>query len=616
VRVIASLVIGISLISLAGCATTAALREGRKAEDRQDYDRAVIEYQRALKLNPDSTNARMSLQRAQLRASQDHFSRARRLAATGKLNEALAEYQLAAEMNPSSGEIAQELSATQNQLRTKVTTSRDGKTELQTLVERMRDQPAPGLAVPRDPLPDSFTFRNASSQDVLRALAQMANVTLIFDPAFRPTPISIDLKSQTFDQALQSITASTQNFFRVTGPRTVTVIPDTPAKRREYEEEVVRTFFLSNADLKETMDLLRIVIDARAIGSTAGTNALTIHDTPERIAAAARLIDVIDKARPEVLIDVELLEVNRQKLQEYGLQFASPGSAGINGAADVNRTNLNLTDLKNLSENQVLMTGIPALYYRLLKTDSTSRVLANPQLRTQVGLAAQARFGDRVPIPVTTFSPIATGGIAQQPITSFSYENIGVSIDITPRAHLDNDVTLALKLRVDSISGTGFGGLPTFGNREVTTQIRLRDGETNMLAGLIRDDERRSLDGIPGISDLPLVGHMFGRTRNQRDQTDVILMLTPHIVRILDLTEEDLRAFVVGPNAAGGAAGFGGRQDLALPGPPPGPPPTGTPQQVPQPQQTQPGPILPPAAPPQAAPQAPGGPPQAQPSFR
>jgi general secretion pathway protein D len=605
----------ISAIGLAGCATTAALRDGRKAEDRQDYDRAVIEYQRALKLNPDSTNARASLQRAQMRASQDHFSRARRLAATGKLNEALVEYQLAAEMNPSSGEIAQELRATQNLLRAKVTTNRDGKTELQTLVERMRDQPAPGLAVPRDPLPDSFTFRNASNQDVLRAIAQMTNVNLIFDPAFRATPISIDLKSQTFDQALQSITASTQNFFRVTAPRTITIIPDTPAKRREYEEEVVRTFFLSNADLKETTDLLRIVIDARAIGSTTATNALTIHDTPERIASAARLIEVIDKARPEVLIDVELLEVNRQKLQEYGLQFASPGSAGINGTADVNRTNLNLTDLKNLSENQVLMTAVPGLYYRLLKSDTSSRVLANPQLRTQVGLTAQARFGDRVPIPITTFSPIATGGIAQQPITSFSYENIGVSIEITPRAHLDNDVTLALKLRVDSISGTGFGGLPTFGNREVTTQIRLRDGETNMLAGLIRDDERRQLDGIPGISDLPLVGHIFGRSRNQRDQTDVILMLTPHIVRILDLTEDDLRAFVVGPNAAGGSAGLGGRQDIALPGPPPAPP-TATPQQVPQPQQVQPGPILPPAAPPQPAPQAPGGPPQTQPSLR
>jgi general secretion pathway protein D len=615
VRVIASLVISISLITLGACATTGALRDGRKAEDRQDYDRAVIEYQRAVKLNPDSANARTSLQRAQLRASQDHFSRARRLAATGKLNEALVEYQLAAEMNPSSGEIAKELSATQSLLRAKVATNRDGRTELQTLVDRMRDQPAPGLAVPRDPLPDSFTFRNASNQDVLRAIAQMTNVNLIFDPAFRPTPISIDLKSQTFDQALQSITASTQNFFRVTAPRTVTIVPDTPAKRREYEEEVVRTFFLSNADLKETMDLLRIVIDARAIGSTAGTNALTIHDTPDRIAAAARLIDVIDKARPEVLIDVELLEVNRQKLQEYGLQFASPGSPGINGAADVNRTNLTLADLRNLSESQVLMTGVPALYYRLLKTDSTSRVLANPQLRTQVGMPALAAFGDEVPVPITTFAPIATGGIAQQPITSYTYRNIGVNIEITPRAHLDNDVTLALKLKVNSISGTGFGGLPTFGNREVTTQIRLRDGETNMLAGLIRDDERRSLDGIPGISDLPLVGHMFGHSKNQRDQTDVILMLTPHIVRVLDLSEEDLRAFVVGPNAAGGAAGFNGRQDNLLPGP--AAPPPATPQQIPQPQQNPPpGPILPPAAPPQPAPQAPGGPPQTQPSLR
>jgi general secretion pathway protein D len=613
--IVISLVSAISVVTLGGCATTAALRDGRKAEDRQDYDRAVLEYQRALKLNPDSTNARTSLQRAQLRASQDHFSRARRLAATGKLNEALVEYQLAAEMNPSSGEIDQELRATQNLLRAKVTTNRDGKTELQTLVERMRDQPAPGLAVPTDPLPDSFTFRNASNQDVLRAIAQMTNVNLIFDPAFRPTPISIDLKSQTFDQALQSITASTQNFFRVTAPRTVTIIPDTPAKRREYEEEVVRTFFLSNADLKETMDLLRIVIDARAIGSTAGNNALTIHDTPDRIAAAARLIDVIDKARPEVLIDVELLEVNRQKLQEYGLQFASPGSPGINGAADVNRTNLNLTDLRNLSENQVLMTAVPALYYRLLKTDSTSRVLANPQLRTQVGMPALAAFGDEVPVPITTFAPIATGGIAQQPITSYTYRNIGVNIEITPRAHLDNDVTLALKLKVNSISGTGFGGLPTFGNREVTTQIRLRDGETNMLAGLIRDDERRSLDGIPGISDLPLVGHMFGHSRNQRDQTDVILMLTPHIVRILDLTEDDLRAFVVGPNAAGGSAGLGGRQDLGLPGPTT--PPTAAPPQLPpQQQNTQPGPIMPPAAPPQPAPQAPPGPPQTQPSLR
>jgi general secretion pathway protein D len=161
-------------------------------------------------------------------------------------------------------------------------------------------------------------------------------------------------------------------------------------------------------------------------------------------------------------------------------------------------------------------------------------------------MAATARFGERVPIPVTTFAPIATGGTPQQPITSFQYENIGVNIDITPRLHHDDDVSLALRVSVQSISGLGFGGLPTFANREINTVIRLRDGETNMLAGLIRDDERQVLDGIPGLSDIPIVGRLFAHSRPQKDQTDIILTLTPHIVRVLDVKEEDLRAFRVG----------------------------------------------------------------------
>src|SRR5207344_2865865 len=153
-------------------------------------------------------------------------------------------------------------------------------------------------------------------------------------------------------------------------------------------------------------------------------------------------------------------------------------------------------------------------------------------LRTTDGAPAQAKFGEQVPVPVTTFAPIATGGTAQQPITSFQYENIGVNIDITPRTHHDDDVTLQLNIAVSSISGTGFGGLPTFGNREIKTVIRLRDGETNMLAGLIRDDERRSLDGIPGLSDLPLLGHLFSHSTRQTEQSDIVLTLTPHIVRV------------------------------------------------------------------------------------
>jgi general secretion pathway protein D len=525
------------------------MHRGRDAEIRQDYDRAVAEYTRAVRLKPNDTGARTSLERARLRAAQDHYQRGRRLAAVAKFDEALVEYQLAAEMNPASGEIDDALRSTRNQLRAKIAVAREGKTELQTLIEHARDLPPPGLDLPNVRMPESLRFADASSQVVFRAIAQFAGISITFDPTFREMPITVELRSLTLEDALNAVSGATRTFFRVTAPKTIIVIPDTAAKRREYEEEVVKVFYLSNADLKEAMDLLRLVIDLRRIAPTSATNALTIKDTPERVAAASRVLAAIDKAKPEVIIDVELLEVDRTKLLEYGLQLASPSSAGLNGSVSIDTgtsQTLTLRALRGLSQSDVLLANLPALYYRLLKTDTNTRTLANPQLRTSEGSAATARFGERVPVPVTTFAPIATGGTPQQPITSFQYETIGVNIEITPRTHHDDDVTLALKIGVTSVSGAGFGGLPTFGNREITTVIRLRDGETNMLAGLIRDDERQAIEGIPGLTDIPIVGRVFGHTTKTTDQTDIILTLTPHIIRVLDLTEADLRPFRVG----------------------------------------------------------------------
>jgi len=556
-----------------GCAASSALRRGHDAEIRQEYDIAVAEYTQVLRLKPDDANARLALDRAKLRASQDHFNRGRRLAAAGKLDQALVEFEAAAELNPTNADLDQELRTTRNKLRAKIAVAREDKTELQTLIERARDLPPPGLDLPQGvKMPASLTFRDASSRDVFTTIARFANISLIFDPVFRDAPVTVDLRNATLEDALGTIAGATRTFFRVSAPKTILVIPDTPAKRREYEEEVVRTFYLSNADLKETMDLLRMVLDARRISPTTATNALTIKDTPERIAAAARVLAAIDKARPEVIIDVELLEVNRTKLTEYGLQLASPsptGPTGLNGsisiANDASGT-VSLQTLRNLTQSDILFAGLPSLYYRLLKNDTNTRTLANPQLRTTDGTPAQARFGDQVPVPVTTFAPIATGGTAQQPITSFNYQNIGVNIDITPRTHHDDDVSLNLKIAVTNISGTGFGGLPTFGNREINTIIRLRDGETNMLAGLIRDSERQALAGIPGLSDIPLIGRMFAHTEKSSEQTDIILTLTPHIIRILDLTEADLRPFRVGRDSLGPIA------ELPVPLEPPRPP--------------------------------------------
>src|SRR4051812_33574381 len=611
----ALLLLAVLPVLTAGCAASSALHRGADAEHRQEYDVAVAEYTNALRQHPNDQDARVGLERAKMRASTDHFNRGRRFAATGRFDQALVEYELAAELNPGSSAIDDELRRTRTQLKNKIAIAHEGKTELETLMERARDLPPPGLDLPGDvQMPASLIFRDASSRDVFLAIARFGNISLAFDPTFRESPVTIDLRNASLENALNSVSESTRVFYRVSGPRTVLVVPDTPAKRREYEEEVVRTFYLSNADLKETMDLLRLVLDARRISPTTATNALTVKDTPERVAAAARVISAIDKARPEVIIDVELLEVDRTRLQEYGLQIASPGSPGIDGSVTIagrpsgtdTSPTVSLQGLKNLTDADILFSNLPGLYYRLLKTDTNTRILANPQLRTSEGLPAQARFGERVPVPVTTFAPIATGGVAQQPITSFNYENIGVNIDITPRTHHDDEVTLAMKVSVQAISGTGFGGLPTFANREISTTIRLRDGETNMFAGLIRDDERRQLDGIPGISDIPVIGKLFAHSHTQNEQTDIILTLTPHIVRILDLNEADLRAFRVGRDVSGTLSDPPATLDLPRPieNQPPAPaPPAPAPGAAPAPT----------PAPPSTAPAAPIQPPPARP---
>lgn len=529
----------------AGCATGSAFSAGQRAERLQDFDVAVAEYTRALREHPQNRDARIALDRARLRAADAHFSRGRRLSSQGRFEEALIEFQIANELNPASADVEDELRRARASLRAKLAVASGGQTALENLIERSRAQPPPGLDLPDDvTMPAAITTGpRTTSRELYQMLAKFANVNIIFDPSFESTPAHVDFRGNSLRDALDAVSTSTRNFWRMTAPRTITIIPDTAAKRREYQEDVVRTFFLSNADLKETTDLLRVVVDARQVYATTATNSITIRDTPERIEAVGRLLNAIDKARPEVVIDVELLEVDRERFKEYGLQIASGTEAGISGGLAVNDEGLTLRGLRSLSQSDVIVFGLPALYYRLLKTDTNTRTLASPHIRMSDGIATQARFGERVPVPVTTFVPIAQGGVNQQAITSVVYENVGVNIDILPRLHHDDQVTLTLKVEVSNVAGAGYQGLPTFGSRVVSTTIRLRDGETNILAGMIRDDERSVLHGVPGLSDLPIVGRLFGRNQRQTKETDIVITMTPHIVRVLNLSEEDVRAF-------------------------------------------------------------------------
>lgn len=537
------LVLVLSAGVLGGCATSAAFRAGQDAERARDYDRAVLEYHRASRQAPDNPNYSQALERARLRASTVHANQARRLAARGLLREALEEYRLALELQPNAPGLLDELREVEGR-------QKRGEESIQKAKTRVRTPALPGLELgPEAQQPLGMVFRGASLREAYLALGRVSGVNITFDPSFQDTSVSLDLREVAFDQALNALGAAGRTFHRVVDARVLSVIPDTPAKRRDFEQQVVKTLFLSNAEVKETIDLLRVVLGARRVAPLPGINALTINDTPDKVAAAERIVEMIDKRRAEVVIEVQILEVARNRLKEYGVYLTSGLDAqGIEGiAAGVFPNPL----LDNPSQgpydrDNLVVSSLPGAIVRLLETDSSTRLLANPQLRSSEGQTAEARFGDQVPVPVTVFTPIASGGISQQPVTSFEYKNVGVNIDITPRVHQDGDVTLQIKLDVSSVGSAGYQGLPTFNSRTLNSTIRLRDGETNLLAGLILDNERHSLTGLPGVSRIPILGRLFGRNRDESQQTDIVMTLTPHIVRRTELSEEDLRAFLVG----------------------------------------------------------------------
>lgn len=533
------------LVALAGCASSKAFRAAEQAERRQDYDRAVLEYSRALKLEPENVGYQRGLRAARIRAAQAHAASARTLQARGLLKEASEEYRLALDLDPEAGSLRDELRALEQQ--------RQGgraASTLEELKQRAHERSLPGLSLdPAAQQPLGLSFRGASLREAYEALGRTAGVNFVFDPQFQDQPLTLELKNVPFEQALTALGSAGRTFHRVLDGRVVSVVPDTPAKQREFEQQMVKTFFLSNAELKEAIDVLRIVLGARRVAPMPGANAITINDTPEKVAAAERILEAIDKARAEVVVDVEILEVNRSRLRDYGIEITSgvQNTQGVAGAVFPDPTRRQTLDQNPYKKANLVVTSLPGVIYRLLRSDSDTRLLAAPQLRISEGQTAQARFGDQVPVPVTTFTPIATGGLSQQPITSFEYKNVGVNIDLTPRVHDDGDVTLNLKLDISAVaSSAGFQGLPTFTSRQVNSIIRLRDGETNILAGLIRDSERRGLTGLPGLSSVPVLGKIFSRNQVEGQQTDIVMTLTPHVVRRAELREKDLRSFMLG----------------------------------------------------------------------
>ena len=539
------------LLVAAGCRTAADFKAGEVAERNGRFDEAVGYYARAVKEDPNKPKYRSNLKRAKLRAAEAHALQAARHKNAGELDAAQSELQLAIAMNPTDTNLSQELAKVDVAIQEKDATA--ALTNINRLKEQARETPLGRLELaPGGEEPAGFLFREARLRDVFLSLGKMAGVNMVFDGAFIDQTISIELHDTSFEEALRSLCRVSQNFFYVQSENIVTIVPDTPTKRREYEKQIMKTFYLSSADIKETIDLLRIVLGARRVAPHTATNALTIVDAPEKVAAAERIITTIDKSRAEVVVHLELLEVNRTSLEEYGIQLRSgiDGVEGITvGVFPEQSTTLNASPYDG---SNVSVTGLPGAVVQLLRMDGDTRILASPQLRMVDGQTATAQFGERVPIPITTFTPIAQGGIAQQPITTFEYQNIGVNIEVTPRTHHNDEVSLQLRVQLDNISGTTLQGLPTFGNRFVETLLRLKDGETSLLAGLILTEERTSMTGIPGLASVPILGRLFAANKDEARETDIVLILTPRVVRRANLTLDDLRSYIVEGGMSGG----------------------------------------------------------------
>jgi general secretion pathway protein D len=544
-----TLILILSVVLAAGACQTVSpdYRQGVKAEMNKNYEEAIKQYQKASLDYPNESVYRMALLRARLSASLFYLESARTLVAQNKKKEAELNYRKCLMFDPQNVRAATELQALL------APPEKPGKP-----AERLEGPVRlKGAGQPLD-----LSFRNeVSLRSIFQTLGRVGGVNFLYDDTFHDSNLAIDLTGKDLQQAINFLCVASKNFSRVIDERTVIVVPDNVQKRMQYELNAIRTFYLSNIDASEVQmrltQMVKTMYKVPSIQVDKNLNSVTIRDTPQAVALAEKLLRSWDKAKAEVLVDIEIMEVSRQKERNLGINW-SQGSLGLQfnpGNVDENGffplEGVNFADLANYQ-----MT-VPTAMAAVLATDSDTKIIAQPKIRGVGGEKIEYIVGQKVPIVNTQFQAIAAGGVNSQPIVNYTLTDIGITIKMTPRIHLEREVTMELELTVSSIAGYAAAGIPIIANREIKNVVRLRNGETNLLAGLLRDEERRSVGGITGLKDIPILGGLFAASKKQIEQSDVIMTITPHILREIDITEEDAKPLWVDPDNLSGVTGSG-----------------------------------------------------------
>jgi len=533
----------------------------RKAEDLQDYDTALQYYQKALAEDPHNADYRIRLNQVRFEAGTFHVKKGQALREKGDLQGAAAEFQRAATLDPSSDIAVQEFRATVDQMNEAARKQDEAAQGPNNTVEPELAAGPPELK-PLSDAPISLKMVN-DIKIIFDTIAKQAGINVIYDPDFPARRVSVELNNVTLQQALDIVCIQSKTFWKPVTENIIFVAQDTTQKHKDYDEQMVETFYLSNTvqsqDLTEIANGLRQVLNLTKVQQLNSQNAIIVRDTPDKLAIARRLLKDVDKAKPEVVVQVEVLAVNTDRLRDLGvlpgqsasLTFTPPGTTSSSGGTTTTPPG---APLKGFSFSSAYYTvTLPGATATFILTDTATKVIQNPEIRSIEGQPAKLSIGSRVPIATGSFQAgVGVGTTAVNPLvnTQFTYIDVGVNVNITPRVHPNHEVSLKVALEISQVTGTStIGGIqqPIIGQDKIEHDIRLREGEASIIGGLFTKTDSKTVNGWPGLAQIPIFKYLFAENKTEHQQADILMVLTPRIVRLPDWTRADLRPISSGP---------------------------------------------------------------------
>ena len=552
------------------------LHKGLKAEERQDYEAAYEFYKKAYDKKPDDLKYRVAYERTRFLAAVTKIKRGQKLREQGKFQDALQVFMQAAEVDPSNDLAQQEVRRTDEMIR------RQGAPEAKPqegppreedpLRERLERAGGPvQLGEISSATLQAIKANNQDSKTIYETIGKIAGINVLFDPDYTSRKLSVDLHDVNLQQALDIVALQSRTFWRPVTPNTIFVAADNTGKRRELEQSVIKTFYLGNVaaatDIQDVVNTIRTILEVQRVQQVPSQNAIVVRGTPDQLALTEKIIDDVDKSKPEVIVDVVVAQVRHDKVRQMGLLPPQTGSVALQGSNTTTTptgtgtgttttttgtgNSLNFNDLQHLNSTNYAVTISP-LTAQLIFNDANTKILENPQIRAADGIKASLNVGDRIPIATGSFgTPLGVGtGVGALGVnTQFQYIDVGVTIEITPHVHPDGEISLKVTLTISNQTGTSsIGGIsqPIISQRKIDHEIRLKDGEANLLGGLLEDQVTLNTAGVPFLSKIPLLKYLFSQEDKERHTNEVIFLLVPHIVRGQMLSHLNTRALDVG----------------------------------------------------------------------